>query len=117
MNFKNKNGLKSSLWGPTIWNTLHILSLGYPIQPTTKQKKTYRNLLKSLKYILPCKKCRTNIKKNLKKIDYKNEIHYKNRKNFVHLIYHLHNMVNEKTGRQIEGFSKIEELEKKLRTI
>ena len=98
--YTNKNGLDTKLWGPIIWNFLHIISLNFPLKPTKKEKKHFFYIIKSLKYTLPCKKCRKNIEKNLKKVEYKKKEHYKNRKKFILLIYNLHNEVNQKIGKE-----------------
>lgn len=113
--YKNTNGLNTKLWGPIVWDFLHIISLNYPVNPTDKDKYVYFNVIKSLKYVLPCKKCRKNISKNLKDINYKKKKHYENRKNFINLIYKLHNEVNKKIGKDIVSYDTIIQYNNKYR--
>ena len=66
-NYNSDEGMLTTVWGPPMWHTLHIISFNYPVHPTKKQKKEYYDYYNSMKYILPCGKCRENLKNNLKK--------------------------------------------------
>jgi hypothetical protein len=59
------NGFQTTVWGPLLWNFLHIMSFNYPVNPTYEHKVNYRNFILSLVNILPCGKCRENLCKNL----------------------------------------------------
>ena len=52
--FKSNDGMLTTVWGPPAWHFLHTISFNYPIHPTKKQKKEYRNFIFSLQNILPC---------------------------------------------------------------
>jgi hypothetical protein len=65
--FQSKDGMLVSVWGPSQWHFLHTISFNYPVHPTTQQKKRYRDYVLNLKYVLPCGKCRQNLKENFKK--------------------------------------------------
>jgi hypothetical protein len=52
------------------------------------------NFILSLKYVLPCGKCRENLKKNLKKLPLKMG-DMKSRETFSRYIYNLHELINE----------------------
>ena len=93
MQNNSSNGMMSKVWGPTLWNSLHVISFNYPLEPTKKQKKEYYNFITSLKYILPCKYCRDNIVSNFKKAKFSKEV-FENKKNFFKFIYDLNNIVN-----------------------
>ena len=64
--FGSGDGMLTSVWGPSLWHTLHTVSFNYPVKPTIKDKINYRRFVLELKYVLPCKYCRDNLKKNLK---------------------------------------------------
>ena len=84
----------TTVWGPALWHYLHTMSFNYPIQPTTEDKKHYRDLIINLQNVLPCKYCRINLKTNLKQMPLKME-NMKNREAFSRYIYELHELVNK----------------------
>ena len=55
-NYDSNEGMLTTVWGPPMWHTLHIISFNYPVHPTKKQKKEYYDYYNSMKYILPCGK-------------------------------------------------------------
>ena len=91
--FLSNNGFLTSVWGPPFWFILHIISFNYPIKPTDNEKTNYYNFIMSLKHILPCGSCSTNIIKNLKTIKF-SKSKMKNRDTFSKAIYDLHEEVN-----------------------
>jgi hypothetical protein len=92
--FKSKDGMLTTVWGPPMWHFLHTISFNYPEYPTKQQKKNYRNFILSLENILPCRHCRDNLKKNLKKIPLTMK-NMKNRHTFSLWMYNLHEIVNK----------------------
>ena len=84
MNFDTTDGLKTEKWGPVFWETLHLISLNYPLDPSEKEKKMFLSLIKSLKYILPCGICRKNICFTLKQMKWRKKKYYANRTNFIY---------------------------------
>ena len=38
----------TSVWGPSLWHTLHTISFNYPVKPTKQQKKHYKTLIMNL---------------------------------------------------------------------
>ena len=71
-NFSNKdynssNGMMTSVWGPSLWHTLHTISFNYPTNPSEEDKKNYYSFYKNISNVLPCRFCRDNFKENLKK--------------------------------------------------
>ena len=92
--FISGDGMLTTVWGPALWHYLHTMSFNYPIQPTTEDKKHYRDLIINLQNVLPCKYCRINLKTNLKQMPLKME-NMKNREAFSRYIYELHELVNK----------------------
>ncbi len=88
------DGMLTSVWGPPMWHYLHTMSFNYPVNPTPEDKKNYRNFILNLKYVLPCKYCRMNLKTNLKTMPLTLS-HMKNRDTFSRYIYNLHELVNK----------------------
>ena len=92
--YNSGDGMLTSIWGPSLWHYLHVISFNYPTNPTNLIKKKYKELLLNLQYTLPCKYCRINLKNNFKKYPLKDEI-FKNRNTFSRYIYNLHELVNK----------------------
>ena len=55
----------TAVWGPGLWHYMHTMSFNYPLNPTEKEKKHYRNFIYNLQHTLPCKHCRVNLKKKV----------------------------------------------------
>ena len=60
--YKSGDGMLTSVWGPSLWHSLHTVSFNYPLNPSMDDKKRYRQFILQLKYVLPCKYCRINLK-------------------------------------------------------
>lgn len=97
--YKSGDGMLTTIWGPCQWHFLHTMSFNYPVLPTDDDKEHYRNYVLSLQYILPCKYCRINLTKNLKKLPLNIE-HMENRFTFSKYIYDLHETVNTMLGKK-----------------
>jgi hypothetical protein len=93
------DGMLTSIWGPSIWHYLHIISFNYPNNPTKFLKEKYKQLLFNLQHTLPCKYCRINLKNNFKKFPLKDEI-FENRDKFSRYIYNLHELINKMLGKK-----------------
>jgi hypothetical protein len=92
--FGSGDGFLTTVWGPLLWTFLHTISFNYPINPTNNDKKHYREFIINLQNIIPCKYCRTNLKKNLKQLPLTIH-HMKNRNTFSLYVYTLHEKVNK----------------------
>jgi hypothetical protein len=91
--YNSKDGFLTKIWGPPIWHFLHTMSFNYPANPTPLQKKKYQEFILSMKYVLPCGKCRENLEKNFKKLPLTMK-DMANRDTFSRYIYDLHEVVN-----------------------
>jgi hypothetical protein len=92
--YKSGDGFLTSVWGPAMWHFLHTMSFNYPVNPTPKDKKHYRDYILSLQYVLPCKYCRMNLTNNFKKKPLQ-MCHMASRDTFSRYIYDLHETVNK----------------------
>ena len=92
--YNSGDGMMVSVWGPSMWHYLHIMSFNYPVTPTLENKKQYRDFILSLQYVLPCKYCRMNLKNNFKHLPLTMD-DMQNRETFSKYIYHLHELVNK----------------------
>jgi hypothetical protein len=96
--YRSGDGMLTSVWGPSLWHYLHVMSFNYPINPTNLQKQKYKQLLLNFQYTLPCKYCRMNLKKNFKNFPLVNKI-FENRNNFSRYIFNLHEQINKMLGK------------------
>ena len=85
-------------WGPYGWNFLHYVTLGYPKNPDTDDKKNYKLFFESLKNILPCPKCAKHYEENLKVLPLTDDI-LDDKEKFIKWLIDVHNRVNVSTGK------------------
>lgn len=96
--YNSGDGMLTKVWGPSLWHYLHTMSFNYPIKPTKCDKRYYKRFMHTLKYVLPCKYCRENYKKNLKALPLNQEV-FKSRHSFSKYVYRLHEHVNRMLGK------------------
>lgn len=92
-NYNSGNGMLTTIWGPPQWHLLHTISFNYPVRPTKSQKRHYKEYILSLQHVLPCGKCRENLKRNLAVLPL-TEKELESRDTFSLYIYNLHELVN-----------------------
>lgn len=88
----------TSVWGPGMWHYLHTMSFNYPVRPCNEDKRHYMEFVKSLVYVLPCGKCRKNLRKNFKRLPITMKA-MESRDTFSRYIYELHEVVNKMLGK------------------
>jgi len=96
--YNSGDGMLTSVWGPGMWHVLHTISFNYPVKPTNSDKENYRNYVLSLRHVLPCGKCRKNLRGNFKKLPLKMK-HMESRETFSRYIYDLHELINSMLGK------------------
>jgi hypothetical protein len=92
--YSSNDGMLVSVWGPSLWHYLHTMSFNYPVNPTCEDKANYREFILNLKNVLPCGKCRMNLRKNFKKLPLKMK-DMSSRDAFSRYIYKLHEVINK----------------------
>ena len=96
--YKSGDGMLTTIWGPALWHFLHTMSFNYPDNPTETEKSQYMNFIKSLEFVLPCKYCRVNLKKNFDSLPLTHNV-MKSRYTFSKYIYELHEHINKMLGK------------------
>jgi len=91
--YNSGDGMLTTVWGPSLWHYLHTMSFNYPNNPTKKEKKNYKKFVISLKDVLPCGKCRENLRSNFKTLPLTMK-DMKNRETFSKYMYELHELIN-----------------------
>ena len=97
--FQSADGFLTSVWGPSLWMTLHTISLNYPCKPTQTQRKQYKAFFDSLQHVLPCGKCRENLRDNLIDTHYGDHV-FVNRDSLSKWVHALHCNVNKMLGKR-----------------
>ena len=97
--YDSNDGMLTSVWGPSMWHYLHTMSFNYPIKPTKSDKINYYKFIYSLRNVLPCGKCRKNLKTNFQKLPLKMS-HMETRFTFSKYIYELHELINGMLGKK-----------------
>lgn len=96
MNDKN-NGLITRIWGPYFWVSLFAVAFGYPIEPSSEQKKHYLEYFKTVQYVLPCKYCRNSYSHFIisEPTVLRDDV-FESRNSLTKWVYELRNRVNQK---------------------
>ncbi len=78
------------VWGPIFWDSMHIASLAYPVQPTEADKAGAKAFFESLASVIPCPICREHYSAKIKEspiaLDSKGEL--------IYWVWDIHNQVN-----------------------
>ena len=94
----SRNGFLTTVWGPSLWMTLHTISMNYPSKPTPTQKAQYKTFFDSLRHVLPCGKCRDNLVANFITTGYTDAV-FESRDTLSKWVYELHACVNTMLGK------------------
>tara|TARA_B110000444_G_C18769977_1_gene561999 strand:- start:498 stop:1106 length:609 start_codon:yes stop_codon:yes gene_type:complete len=92
--YDSNDGMLTSIWGPSLWHSLHVMSFNYPVIPTSKDKKNYKKLIMLLRHTLPCGICRKNLEMNLKECPLTQK-DLQSRHYFSKWMYNFHEHVNK----------------------
>jgi len=88
------NGMLTSVFGPSFWKCLHLVSFNYPHAPTRCDKERHRSWFLLIGHILPCTHCRENFTQNLKDTGFSDAI-FESRDSFSRYCWQLHNHINK----------------------
>ena len=84
------------LWGPGLWNVIHITAKNYPNNPSITDKKIAYQLTKYLAFIIPCQKCQLHYMKNFTKFPPTVD----SQAQFFKWTVRMHNQVNRKNNKK-----------------
>jgi hypothetical protein len=85
--------LNPAYWGPIFWEVMYLSSAGYSIKPTINEKIGFKMFYDSLRYVLPCVKCRVEYDNYLKNNPL-NENDMSTRDNLFKWVYNVHKSVS-----------------------
>lgn len=94
------NGLITKIWGPPMWESIHSIAFGYPVEPTEEHKINYKNFFINLKNVLPCRYCRESYEEFIKTDPDARlmDTVFESRDTLTEWVYKLHQRVNKKLG-------------------
>lgn len=95
--------LGPNIWGPHLWKSLHMITMGYPNEPTDEQKKNYKSFFENFYLVIPCSICANNYKQHLIDIPLTNNV-LKNKDSLVRWVIDIHNLVNKETGKKVLSY-------------
>lgn len=100
-----------TVWGPKLWLVIHTMALNYPDNPTYEDRRNYENFFNSLKFVIPCDKCRLHYTERINK---KPIINYlDNTDSLFRYTIDLHNDVNKSLGKRTYIYDEVIEIYKK----
>jgi hypothetical protein len=83
------------IFGPAVWQALHILAAGYPQQADSEKQRRCRRFLVSLSHMLPCEHCATHFRTCLRGQDLRRAV--RGREALVRFLVDTHNSVSRHT--------------------
>ena len=87
--------MRPSVWGPILWHTMHIISLGYPNEPDESTRQAAASFYRSLSFLIPCPICREHYTKQMQTSPPATE----SKQALVEWVFMIHNQVNKKLGK------------------
>jgi hypothetical protein len=87
-------------WGPSFWQTIHYISLGYPDNPSMIDQKNYQKFFENLHTVLPCLKCSINYKDHLNEVPLTSK-ELVGPKSLFFWTVKLHNIVNKSLNKPL----------------
>jgi cbb3-type cytochrome oxidase subunit 3 len=86
-----------SLWGPSLWNSIHYIALGYPENnPSDNISSKYVQFFKSLSVVIPCDECKIHFNQML--INYPPNL--KSKETLFKWSVDIHNLVNKRLNKK-----------------
>ena len=104
--------MEPQVWGPHGWFFLHSITMAYPEQPTSLEKKNYLQFFRALPNVLPCEVCRKNLKNHIANLPIEPALY--NRQTLVEWLINIHNMANIELGKPIMSYEQVIQKYKQL---
>jgi hypothetical protein len=85
------------VWGPFFWHTIHLVALGYPMDPSMAHKRAAKEFFEGLRFLIPCPICKDHYAQHLEKFPI--TPHLDKRVDLYRWTILLHNEVNKTLGK------------------
>lgn len=89
--------MNTSAWGPASWRSMFFIAAGYDLNESPKSVKDprYKQYLKTIGYVLPCKYCRDSYEKFYESMDIQRYLDMPSC-GLIRFVYDMKNLVNAK---------------------
>jgi len=102
----DRNGIEPKIWGKSIWETLHYVSMDYPEKPSPLEIARFLAFFESLITVLPCETCREHYEAYWKTHPIQGALENGTLKQWV---LDLHNAVNQRLGKPTWSVAQLHE--------
>jgi hypothetical protein len=99
------------IWGPKLWFVIHTIALNFPDNPTYEDIRNTEHFFNSLKFNIPCDKCKIHYTQRINKNPIMN--HLKNSDTLFRYTIELHNDVNVSLGKRTYTYDEVVAIYKK----
>lgn len=80
------------VWGASFWYILHLITFGYPDEPTYIEQRGYHDFFVNLQHVIPCYDCRKHYRKHLQESPI--TPYLSSKANLIKWLVDVHNKVN-----------------------
>jgi hypothetical protein len=98
-----------SVWGKSVWISMHYIALGYPNNPGETDKENYYNFFNNLHTVLPCQRCVDHLKDILERHPLKTT-YLENSFKLFEWTVKIHNEVNKSLDKPVLTLSNATQL-------
>lgn len=87
------------VWGPNLWNYLHISTAHFPDNPTEQQKSDMISWICTLPVTIPCDTCRNHFKSYIDSNRHRLQYICGSKSQLFNFFVDIHNKVNQRKGK------------------
>lgn len=88
-----------TIWGPSFWYILHLITFGYPDEPSFIDQRGYHDFFVNLQHVIPCHKCKKHYTKHLQEQPIGPYLNTKT--NLIKWLVNMHNIINLQLNKPI----------------
>lgn len=85
------------IWGPSFWYILHLITFGYPDEPSYIEQRGYHDFFINLQHVIPCLKCKKHYAQHIQEHPVGPFLNTK--ANLIRWLVELHNRVNQQLNK------------------
>ena len=85
------------IWSPSFWYILHLITFGYPDEPSYIDQRGYHDFFVNLQHVIPCLKCKKHYSQYIQEHPIGPYLNTKS--NLIRWLVNLHNMVNQQLNK------------------
>ena len=113
--YKNYSSITKTDWSIPIWFIMHYISVNLPDRLSQQQAISFKAMIVSLRYLLPCQECRIHMNEYISKTEIDPYLETNNK--LFYWTWEFHNSVNERTKKRLLSFEEAYNLYKKNENI